>query len=36
MDGDLQNDPEDIPRLLAKMDEGFDVVSGWRQKRKEL
>jgi dolichol-phosphate mannosyltransferase len=35
MDGDLQNDPEDIPRLLAKMDEGFDVVSGWRQKRKD-
>jgi glycosyltransferase involved in cell wall biosynthesis len=35
MDGDLQNDPEDIPKLLAKMDEGFDVVSGWRQKRKD-
>ena len=35
MDGDLQNDPEDIPRLLAKMSEGFDVVSGWREKRKD-
>jgi glycosyltransferase involved in cell wall biosynthesis len=35
MDGDLQNDPADIPRLLAKMEEGFDVVSGWREKRKD-
>jgi glycosyltransferase involved in cell wall biosynthesis len=33
MDGDCQNDPADIPRLLAKLDEGFDVVSGWRRKR---
>src|SRR4029077_6146383 len=33
MDGDRQNDPADIPRLLAKLDEGFDVVSGWRKKR---
>lgn len=33
MDGDLQNDPMDIPRLLAKLDEGFDVVSGWRKER---
>ncbi len=33
MDGDLQNDPSDIPRLLAKVDEGYDVVSGWRQNR---
>lgn len=33
MDGDLQNDPEDIPRLIAKIDEGFDVVSGWRADR---
>jgi glycosyltransferase involved in cell wall biosynthesis len=33
MDADLQNDPADIPRLLAKMDEGYDVVSGWRQER---
>jgi glycosyltransferase involved in cell wall biosynthesis len=35
MDGDLQNDPTDIPRLLAKIDEGFDVVSGWRRDRKD-
>jgi glycosyltransferase involved in cell wall biosynthesis len=35
MDGDLQNDPRDIPRLLAKIDEGFDVVSGWRVDRKD-
>ena len=33
IDSDLENDPNDIPRLLAKMDEGYDVVSGWRQKR---
>lgn len=33
MDADLQNDPADIPKLLAKLDEGFDVVSGWRQER---
>ena len=33
MDGDLQNDPADIPALLEKLDEGFDVVSGWRRKR---
>ncbi|MFQ5576735.1 MAG: glycosyltransferase family 2 protein [Anaerolineae bacterium] len=33
MDADLQNDPADIPKLLAKIDEGFDVVSGWRQGR---
>src|SRR3990172_9264508 len=31
MDGDLQNDPADIPRLLEKLREGFDVVSGWRR-----
>lgn len=36
LDGDLQNDPKDIPRLLAKLNEGFDVVSGWRQKRKDV
>lgn len=36
LDGDLQNDPKDIPRLLAKINEGFDVVSGWRQKRKDI
>ena len=35
MDGDLQNDPRDIPLLLKKMDEGFDVVSGWRKDRKD-
>jgi glycosyltransferase involved in cell wall biosynthesis len=35
MDGDLQNDPRDIPRLLAKLDEGYDVVSGWRKQRKD-
>jgi len=33
LDGDLQNDPADIPRLLAKLDEGYDVVSGWRRTR---
>ncbi len=33
MDGDGQNDPADIPRLLDKLAEGFDVVSGWRQAR---
>jgi glycosyltransferase involved in cell wall biosynthesis len=35
MDADLQNDPADIPRLLQKIDEGYDVVSGWRAKRKD-
>ncbi|KAB0670194.1 glycosyltransferase family 2 protein [Oryzomonas sagensis] len=35
MDGDLQNDPADIPRLLAKLHEGYDVVSGWRKERKD-
>ncbi|MDC7700362.1 glycosyltransferase family 2 protein [Vogesella indigofera] len=35
MDGDMQNDPEDIPRLLDKLEQGFDVVSGWRQDRKD-
>lgn len=35
MDGDLQNDPADIPLLLAEMDKGFDIVSGWRHKRKD-
>ncbi|MRR05979.1 MAG: glycosyltransferase [Deltaproteobacteria bacterium] len=35
MDGDLQNDPADIPKLLAKIDEGYDVVSGWRRDRKD-
>jgi glycosyltransferase involved in cell wall biosynthesis len=35
MDADLQNDPRDIPKLLAKVDEGFDVVTGWRYDRKD-
>ena len=35
MDGDLQNDPEDIGLLLEKVDEGYDVVSGWRRDRKD-
>jgi glycosyltransferase involved in cell wall biosynthesis len=35
MDGDLQNDPADIGKLLAKLEEGYDVVSGWRQDRKD-
>src|SRR6267143_6906088 len=33
LDGDMQNDPHDIPHLLAKIDEGYDVVSGWRRNR---
>ena len=33
MDGDLQNDPADIPRLLSKLEEGYDVVCGWRRDR---
>jgi len=35
MDADFQNLPADIPRLLAKLDEGFDVVSGWRKERQD-
>jgi glycosyltransferase involved in cell wall biosynthesis len=35
IDADLQNDPQDIPRLLDKLDEGFDVVSGWRKDRQD-
>jgi glycosyltransferase involved in cell wall biosynthesis len=35
IDADLQNDPEDIPALLSRLDEGFDVVSGWRKDRKD-
>ncbi len=35
MDADLQNDPEDIPRLLRKLEEGYDIVSGWRKDRKD-
>jgi glycosyltransferase involved in cell wall biosynthesis len=33
MDGDLQHDPNEIPRFLEKLDEGYDVVSGWRKER---
>jgi glycosyltransferase involved in cell wall biosynthesis len=33
MDADLQDDPKEIPRMLAKLDEGYDVVSGWKQRR---
>lgn len=35
MDGDLQNDPADIATLLAKLDEGYDLVSGWRKDRQD-
>ncbi|MFH1970416.1 MAG: glycosyltransferase family 2 protein [Verrucomicrobiota bacterium] len=35
LDADLQNDPDDIPLLLERMDRGFDVVSGWRKDRKD-
>jgi glycosyltransferase involved in cell wall biosynthesis len=35
MDGDLQNDPGDIPLFLSKMDEGFDIVVGWRHNRQD-
>ena len=35
MDGDLQNDPEDIPLLLQEIDNGYDVVSGWRKHRQD-
>ena len=35
MDADLQDDPEEIPRFLAKLDEGFDLVSGWKQHRQD-
>lgn len=34
-DGDLQNDPRDIPALVARLDEGFDIVCGWRRDRKD-
>jgi glycosyltransferase involved in cell wall biosynthesis len=33
MDGDLQHAPEDLPRLVAKLEEGYDIVSGWRERR---
>ena len=35
LDGDMQNDPRDIPMLLAKLDEGFDLVQGWRKNRQD-
>ncbi len=35
MDSDMQNDPADIPRMLARMDDGYDLVSGWRKDRKD-
>src|SRR5690606_14964915 len=35
LDGDLQNDPADIPRLVAKLDEGYEIVSGWRRRRQD-
>jgi glycosyltransferase involved in cell wall biosynthesis len=35
MDGDMQNDPRDIPLLIKKLDDGYDVVSGWRFKRED-
>src|SRR6476660_743683 len=33
LDGDLQDDPTDIPALLAKIEEGYDIASGWRKRR---
>jgi len=35
LDADLQNDPDDIPKILKKMEEGYDIVSGWRKNRKD-
>ena len=35
MDGDLQNDPSEIPRMIAKLEEGFDMVAGWRKDRQD-
>ena len=35
LDADMQNDPADIPMMLAKLDEGYDLVSGWRKTRKD-
>ncbi|MBU1974656.1 MAG: glycosyltransferase family 2 protein, partial [Nanoarchaeota archaeon] len=34
MDADLQNDPRDIPNLIKKLEQGYDLVSGWRKKRR--
>jgi glycosyltransferase involved in cell wall biosynthesis len=35
MDGDLQNDPQDIPMMLARLEQGYDLVAGWRKKRQD-
>jgi len=35
LDGDRQDDPAEIPKLLAKLDEGYDLVSGWKQRRQD-
>jgi glycosyltransferase involved in cell wall biosynthesis len=35
LDGDLQNDPAEIPRMIMKLEEGFDLVAGWRKERKD-
>ena len=35
MDGDLQDDPDEVPKLIAKLEEGWDVVSGWKKVRKD-
>lgn len=35
MDADLQDDPEEVPKLMAKLDEGYDIVSGWKMKRSD-
>src|ERR1700687_4961217 len=35
MDGDLQHDPEEIPAFVAKLEEGYDIVSGWRAQRRD-
>jgi len=35
MDGDLQNDPTDIPEFIEKIEEGYDIVCGWRKNRKD-
>ncbi len=35
MDGDLQDDPDELPRFLEKLDEGYDLVSGWKQRRQD-
>lgn len=35
MDGDLQDDPDEIPRMLAKLNEGYDLISGWKQNRQD-